>query len=654
MRYFLLVATILFLQNMAHSQQDSEYILKLRREILQSKKDTATISLFLKLSNEYTRTNAGYKAISAALQAKALSESLHYPQGVILAISEIGVFYETSKKDYASAVFYYRQAQKVAEENHITEGIYRSYSQLLNIYFYAEDLSNAMLITTKGMQLAAALNDKTNEAKYLSLAGFIYLKRKDSIKTKEYYEKYLHAAFELKDSLMLADAYNSMADAYSLSKNYKPALQQLFTSLNIYKRFNNTERIAYTYSEIGSIYQLQNKNEAAKLCLLNTFKYLQIKNCNKYDLAHYYLIIGNIYANLLQFKQAAYHLHTGLTIAKQIGHRENIKDGYEYLTAMFAKQEKYDSAYRYNVLYNNLKDSIANEEVSKAVEQIHTRFEVERKDKEIISLNQQRQIQQLQIKKQNTLRNIIIAGFLLTAVVSVLLYSRKQLKEKNIFQTKLLLQQKEMFNAMQLLQDKERKRIAEDIHDGIGSILSTAKLQLSGLEENKDVFTQEQLERYYQSLLLIDEASQELRNVSHRLMPATLSKIGLIAALQNLFDKMSTVQKLSVKFITAGFTARLHEEIEISIYYIILEIINNTIKHAGATEIVVQLIKFPTYINIVAEDNGVGFDYNRVMENTTSGIGLKNIISRVEYLKGSVHIDSAEGKGTSVLIDIPD
>jgi signal transduction histidine kinase len=221
-----------------------------------------------------------------------------------------------------------------------------------------------------------------------------------------------------------------------------------------------------------------------------------------------------------------------------------------------------------------------------------------------------------------------------------------------VFQEELNRKQNELFNTVTTIQDKERKRIAQDIHDQVSSVLSAAKLQLSGLEELKGQLTEDQKKIYGSAMTLMDQAAEELRNISHNLMPATLSRLGLVAALQGLFDKISEYSSLSISFNSFGFEKRIAEPTEINIYPIVLELINNVVKHAQATVATIQLIKYPTYINISVEDNGKGFNVEKAKANE-KGIGMRNLMSRIEYLNGTVNIDSVEGRGTTIMIDIP-
>jgi signal transduction histidine kinase len=133
-------------------------------------------------------------------------------------------------------------------------------------------------------------------------------------------------------------------------------------------------------------------------------------------------------------------------------------------------------------------------------------------------------------------------------------------------------------------------------------------------------------------------------------MPAALSRLGLVAALESLIEKIKNLSGLQINFNVFGFNERLAEKAEIGIYPVVLELINNVLKHARASHAVIQLVRHPSYINISVEDNGKGFDPN---EAQGKGMGLQNVRSRIQYLKGSVNIDSAHGRGTLVMIDIP-
>jgi signal transduction histidine kinase len=214
------------------------------------------------------------------------------------------------------------------------------------------------------------------------------------------------------------------------------------------------------------------------------------------------------------------------------------------------------------------------------------------------------------------------------------------------------MQQTDIFNAIVTAQDQERKRIAQDIHDTVGSLLSAAKLKFSSLDEAEILISEDTQHKFKQAEALLDEAATELRNISHNMMPASLSKLGLVAAINNLLEKISDNSSIRFNLNAYQFEERLDETTEISIYQILLELINNIVKHSGADKATIQMNKYTSYINLIVEDNGKGFAYD-LAKKEKIGIGLTNIISRVRILKGTIDIDSVLEKGTTVIIDIP-
>lgn len=204
-------------------------------------------------------------------------------------------------------------------------------------------------------------------------------------------------------------------------------------------------------------------------------------------------------------------------------------------------------------------------------------------------------------------------------------------------------------NSLMEGQEIERKRIAQEIHDGIGPILSTVKMNLSSIEQGVKDVDQSLAEKFRKSYDMIDEAANDLRSISHNLMPKVLSDFGLAEALETLCEKVEETKKLDVQWINNGLEERLDKVTELSLYRICQELINNTIKYADASRISIQLVKRDQSIHLIYEDDGNGFSPNV----QSSGIGLTNIDNRARALAGEAIIDSQPGKGMTALIDIP-
>jgi signal transduction histidine kinase len=208
-------------------------------------------------------------------------------------------------------------------------------------------------------------------------------------------------------------------------------------------------------------------------------------------------------------------------------------------------------------------------------------------------------------------------------------------------------------NSMLEGQEQERKRIAKEIHDGLGPMLSAIKLNLESIRTDIQSIGQNTiLKKIKTTSSLIDGVATDMRNISRRLMPKVLVDFGLSAALENLCQHVVESSKLKVNFYKSGFTKRFDDLIELGLFRIGQELIHNAIKHANASVLNVQLIEHPESIILMVEDNGKGFD-EQAKNPKNRGLGLINIESRAKALGGDFFIDSVEGKGVTATIEIP-
>lgn len=237
----------------------------------------------------------------------------------------------------------------------------------------------------------------------------------------------------------------------------------------------------------------------------------------------------------------------------------------------------------------------------------------------------------------------VLIGLLLV-VAGIRLYLRRQIKIRT---RELQLEQGARIHAIFETEEKERKRIAGELHDGLGQLLSTAKLNVSGIGENLDAKDQV---LYHNSLQLLDQACEEVRTISHNMMPGALIRMGLIVAVNELILKINDTEKLSVEYETE-IQERFSETIEITAYRIIQEALNNMVKHSGAKNIRLRIARRDDLLEITIADDGTGFEVSTMKES--KGLGWKNMFSRVETLKGTIDVKSIPGKGTDIFISIP-
>jgi signal transduction histidine kinase len=226
---------------------------------------------------------------------------------------------------------------------------------------------------------------------------------------------------------------------------------------------------------------------------------------------------------------------------------------------------------------------------------------------------------------------------------------REQMAEKERMAIEIQHQKDLHLHEIVQTQNNERKRIAGDLHDSLGSMLSSVKLRLNTLQEDFVKSNPDKATRFDDTVKLLDNAVQELRRIAHNMLPVSLSRFGLKASLQTFVEQINVAERLDVELQIFGLEHRLREDLETTIYRICQELVQNVIKHAGATTLRIQIIDHEDTINLIVEDNGKGL----VVDEVNPGLGFTTIESKVKLFKGTFSIESQVGKGTMVLVDIP-
>ena len=615
--------------------------------------DTVKVNLLISLTQLYPTLNDS--VLTLGRQAEVLAGKLNYPGGLYRALKVQAGYHGTyGRSDFNMAMPFHTGMLSIAEENNWVEEVHETYASILNLFFYMGDFPAAMNLATKGLAKAEENFDRGKIAYYKNLLAFIYLRQGNLEKARSNYSEFLSDAEAIKDSMRIMEAKMGLGEVLLAEKKTGDAILKLEP---VMKYFTNrirkygsgslkTEKVIYSVFVLAQAYRDAGDNLKALALCLDGFSYSDSIVFNKYDLANYYLITGSIYEQLGKTSQARKVYQTGLKISLEIKHAEDVRDGYASLARIYANRNQYDSAYYYQKLFGLMKDSIVNVRTRSEIQRINAVYDIRKKDQE---LGQQNQLHMAELKRQALLRNVIVAGVIFGLLLLWLIYNRYRLKEKHILHQQFAEQRTELMTNFINEQNSERNRLARDIHDQVGTLLSVAKLKLSDLEEG---IPMEDKEKLKSSISTLDMATHSLRSISHNLVPGTLSRLGLVLALEHFFNQLKQISTLKIDFAAHYFDERLSENMETNLYPIVLELTNNAIRHAQAKSLVIQLIRHPNKINITVEDDGIGFDY-KSWEKSKPGIGLANIESRIETLKGSFDIDSIHGRGTIATVDVP-
>ncbi len=371
--------------------------------------------------------------------------------------------------------------------------------------------------------------------------------------------------------------------------------------------------------------------------------------------------IGELYFDMRNYSNADKHLQRSLEFESKRPYNEDKLNTYGLLSDTYDKLGDYKKAYLFSRRYEGLKDSIMNHERVIEQSKIVILYQTEAKEREIQSLEKENlaALERTQAQKRTVTLLTIGLGLLSLAIYYIISFYNQRIKASRIInqqkdqisdQKIRELEDNLKISSMQSMiegQEVERERIAKDLHDSLGGLLSTIKLQFDNVQSK--VKTIGKVKEYVTANKLIDAAVEEVRTISRNLQPGAMKDLGLIASLKDLFNRVDGKNYPVVTFQYFDFPEKIDNMKALSIYRIIQELLNNAIKHSKAKEILVQLSKQEEELVILFEDDGVGFDPENL---TRQGMGLENIQSRVNYLKGNLHIDSQMGKGTTFLIHI--
>lgn len=322
-------------------------------------------------------------------------------------------------------------------------------------------------------------------------------------------------------------------------------------------------------------------------------------------------------------------------------------DAYQLQAKIDRALGNYQKAYEHFVLYKEYTDSLLSTEKSKAVALLERQFETAKKDNLLLE-------NKLTIQRQQQWIGGGLLGISLLLSLLAMLWQYQQTKKKqHDFALKQVQQEQEMKTMKALIsgEENERSRIAKELHDSVGGLLSTVRLHFDALKTRSPELRQNT--DYDYALGLLDDSSQYIRQISHHLMPEILTRYNLVKALQTYCDSIQRSKVLELDFQYFGIEEeeRFSPSFELMVYRIVQELLANIVKHAGASTALLQLNRHENLLSITIEDDGKGFDPNQIGAANT-GMGLEGIRHKVKYIGGQLDIDSKPGEGTSIFIEL--
>ena len=587
-------------------------------------------------------------------------------------------------KEYASIAFRNTENDSLNAE---------AANQLGRFYFFTAKLDSAAFYFEKAKQILTDLNDERRVAILNIGIGAIQLRQGDYNKTIKTLTESAAYFEKTGDNFNAAKCYSNISTALAELENYEPAIEynkkalQIFNEQNLFQfilitlpnlaaqhfkngdttkainynleaeklalKMGNKRSLSIIYNNLGSIC-LDSNPQKAKNYLEKTIALKNELNLKSgIEVAH-----GNLgYLNLKNndFKTALYYykLVEGQVNGKQLVF------AYNQLQKCHEGLNQYDKALEYSEKARRLNDSLLSAENQKVFNEIQTKYETEKKEKAILKLQTKNlKVNNKRVRNQNlfiaTLGVLLFTLLLIYILLKNLKRKRTLVQQEHTIKNHKLVQRlkNQELNGIDAIidaQEKERTRIANDLHDNLGSKIATLKLYIENIDRQENTTKEEKKQLLDKLKILTDDTYKEVRKIAHNKNFGALIDKGLIPSMKAIANQISTSNKLKVEVINIDVNEHIKNNIEIQIFRIIQELLANIIKHAEATEVIIQFSIDEKILNIMVEDNGKGFNLNEI----PFGFGLNNIEKRVEKIGGNFNIDTTPGNGTTVILNIP-
>jgi signal transduction histidine kinase len=608
-----------------------------------AKKDTLAVQLFLDIGDQY-QDNDPATAKHWYSKALALSNQIDYAKGKIKSLTYYGnIFSILGQRD--SAIFFVQQALVIARATGDSLNIGLA---LLNIgVFYGEAAEFTMAIDycLQGLKIVEGKTYSKIEVQINDRLQVLYMQMTQYDKAIAFGEKAVVQARQLKIPAMLAQSLSNLSMSYSGKKMLDKAAPLLTEALAISRELGSTNMESSILLNLANIALQKGDYETVKKYSERSLElFRQIKSLAGEVTA--LRALGICYLHQKEFATATSYAQQAISIAKANNYKAEYAGAIKLLSNISFATGDLEAGEKYSQENETILTAMIEDILSEKSANLEKKFETDKKDTQL-------KLQYAQIQRKNLYNYIFAGGSAIMLIIFLLSYRTYQQKQKLQQQRIGELETQQQLTATEAVlkgEERERARLAKDLHDGLGGMLSGIKYSFNTMKGNL-ILTPENAQAFERSMDMLDSSIKEMRRVAHNMMPEALVKFGLDTALKDFCIDINQTGALQVNYQSIGLQNLIIEQTTaITIYRIVQELINNTMKHAAAANAIVQLSHTDGKISITVEDDGKGFD--TTLLNQTKGIGWSNIQNRVEFLKGKLDVQSAPGNGTSVLIEL--
>jgi signal transduction histidine kinase len=614
-------------------------------------KDSQAVELLIQIGQQY-ETQEPELAKTYYRQAGSISREIGYTLGEIRFIANY-TYVLNQQGAFDSSLYYNLRSvdlsRKIGDSAYIAKTTFNTGTS----YRVLGDYENAVRYYVEGQKMFQQIRQPDAEALLADLLQTLYCDMHQYDRAVEYGEKALALARNMPDNQrVLADYLSNLGNSYAFQNRYPEALRAYRESLAQARATGNAYTESVQLLNIGDALFNLGRYDTLLTIYTQALDISRAQGSRENEvmalrgLGLYYQFKGN-------YTAAGKHLEDALRIAETEGLRKEKVKVLDLLSKNHFATGDVAKGYFFSRLSTRLGDSLLNASTQERALVMEKRFGMEQKEARIRQLEAEARIQALDASRRRIINAILAGSIILLAAFSILIYRNMRNKRKLEQQRIRELETHQKLLATEAVmqgEQKERTRLAQDLHDGLGGMLSGIKYAFNHMRGNL-VMTPDNALVFERSMDMLDSSIRELRRVAHNMMPETLVKSGLDTALRDFCHDVERSGAVKVSYSSIGLSQfPVNQTVAINIYRIVQELLSNIIRHASAQQAIVQVSKQDNSVTITVEDNGKGFDTTRLEESR--GMGWESIRNRVDFLKGRLDLISKSGRGTSVHIEI--
>ena len=545
------------------------------------------------------------------------------------------------KGDSQKSENYFKKAYKIRSELKDTLGVAKISANLSAFYTQYQKLDSAMIYAVKAISFfeQKGIINYANIVK--SNLATIYETMLNYEKALDYNFEVLDYAKKTNDDNFAGKLYNNIANIYYYSNNLEKSIEYYEIAIDFAKKTENFYNLGSCLNNLSGIYFDIGEPEKGIKTAEEALKYQKFLNTDVQKASLNYTL-GEQYFKLNQIKKSKQYFFNALNFYENTINIEKIGLIHNFLSIIYALENNEKLAIKSKSKSDSLLELYSSQKNNKDLKELETKYQTEKKEKELLQTRTEKAETELQLSKTRIWIFVLIGGL---AVATLLFFSINQ-RNKRKAQEQITKEKERGFKAIIDAQEQERSKIARELHDGVVQQIGSVILKSRSLFASKNI---EQDKEANQVLTSLENSNKDLRNISHQMMSIALKELGIIPALKDLLEGSLGYANIKYNLEHFNIDSRLPEKIEITIYRITQELINNIIKHSKATEVSVQLFKNQGNVLLIVEDNGVGFSSTK----NKKGIGLLNITSRLDMVNGKVNFEPSPNSGTLVTVKIP-